>query len=1158
MKQRLLLFCLIAFSITVVGQNNLFNNARYQTDDNFYNTSDKKISTKANTINNRAVGNTTVIFENLATITGSGRNFACEFDGVNYWVAVGNKGDNWLYVISPEGDLVASYSQTTYTYYGISGLEYNPVEGKMYASDAAGLYEINTKTGAVKTIFANQTFSMLGLAYDGEHFYTKNFNEDLIKFTRDGTVVEAYELNVPAFGMVYDYEDDCLWAFCERADKPLSIEKITTEGVATGDVIEFPTFDYTVHSGGLFYNYSTIVPGKESLVALIQSSDDKIWAIEKGDGADLQSPNMVTDLTVTPDINGAINGVISWINPNLTVNGDPLTDLTTIKVYSSADDYTEPIHTVDNPVVAESISITLEPEQSGWYSYKVVPENSLGTGIYSYIRTYYGEDVPSTVGNLAYEVDDMQVTLTWEAPTAGANGYYFSGSNITYKIVRYPDEEVVAEGLTELTFTETLVTEQGYRYEVFAYNHIGIGPFNTTKEFFVGDFLIYENFEGDELPEGWEVIGVGELCWYVYPTELAGGYPNELNFLYGVDEVQGKSYFTSPAINTTGMSAIDLSFNHIYNLFLWEDINRIGVVTTSDNGVTWNEAWMILPEDIVGPENKKIQITTPDVGSENFRIAFLHDGGNYPVLYWSIDDIIITEGTLPAVDLKCLDVDPDDFYEEGTEIAPSVRVYNNGTDEVTAFDVEVFFKNNDGVQVYNSTETFNQNISHGDTVTVTLNETWTAVRDSAVSIIANVIIEGDAYQENSSTETDFHVYPTGTENYDGIEGVLLAEGLIKSYMDADNGALTPLDPWMYGGFYATSMTYDGKWVYVSEMEYYDNTSLIAMYDKNGARYAVCNIDNSFGFLTALAYDETTSKMFGVIKDWSGPTSRLVTINLKTGATTKIGDDFMASLGGFDFADDGFLYGPDSENDELLKIDPENAKITKIGKIRADNEDLDLQSSQDVSYHNGRLYTYTCALDYAYQYYGVYDLETAEFIPIAPTTDGTNGSVFHIFNTSETTYAITFSVTNNDNEALPGATITINGQDRTTNDKGVAIVYLQDGTHSYTAKYNSEDPIPGEVVVDGGDKTVDISFPVGINDVVYNNFFVYPNPTKDIVIVNSEYSIPKSIVVYDMKGEEVKIVENSCSVNLSDMSKGSYLLKINLIDGQSIEKKIVKQ
>ncbi len=65
--------------------------------------------------------------------------------------------------------------------------------------------------------------------------------------------------------------------------------------------------------------------------------------------------------------------------------------------------------------------------------------------------------------------------------------------------------------------------------------------------------------------------------------------------------------------------------------------------------------------------------------------------------------------------------------------------------------------------------------------------------------------------------------------------------------------------------------------------------------------------------------------------------------------------------------------------------------------------------------------------------------------------------------------------------------------------------------------------------------------------------IYPNPAKDQIQIKTDQPI-KEVQIYDMLGRLVK-TETSGAINVSKLSKGNYLLKINTQNGTAVEKLI---
>ena len=92
----------------------------------------------------------------------------------------------------------------------------------------------------------------------------------------------------------------------------------------------------------------------------------------------------------------------------------------------------------------------------------------------------------------------------------------------------------------------------------------------------------------------------------------------------------------------------------------------------------------------------------------------------------------------------------------------------------------------------------------------------------------------------------------------------------------------------------------------------------------------------------------------------------------------------------------------------------------------------------------------------------------------------------------------------------------------------------------------------------------------INGVLSNENFenisqvaVYPNPSNGIFNISLNNLQPTSINVYDLTGkvvytnQQISIVNNQTTIDLSAVSNGIYFLKMN-VEGQNIVKRIVKK
>lgn len=80
--------------------------------------------------------------------------------------------------------------------------------------------------------------------------------------------------------------------------------------------------------------------------------------------------------------------------------------------------------------------------------------------------------------------------------------------------------------------------------------------------------------------------------------------------------------------------------------------------------------------------------------------------------------------------------------------------------------------------------------------------------------------------------------------------------------------------------------------------------------------------------------------------------------------------------------------------------------------------------------------------------------------------------------------------------------------------------------------------------------------LGTGDTSIEKAAIYPNPTKDVVNINTTLKISK-VTVFGADGKQL-LEDSSSKINVSKLPAGVYLLKIDLADGKSSTQKIVKQ
>ena len=378
--------------------------------------------------------------------------------------------------------------------------------------------DFNNQT-LVETI--NASGVIRGIAYDAINdgfWVTNDWDSPLSLIDRSGNVVETLNTVANVFsGLAWEnvtYDTPYLWGYNRPSGTNdqflVQIDMTTGETVQSFDVATQITLPnpYTASSGGLVIT-DLAIPGKWAFLGIVQNQ--VIWGLELADAAPPASPAAPTNLDITVGEMGLLEAELSWDNPDNTVDNNPLTELDAVHIYRNE----LLIHTINNPVIGASETYLDDNiTAAGFYTYEIRGENNAGIGLPISHTEYVGEDVPAAPENILLVADGNNGLITWDAPTSGLNGAYFTGEDLTYTVVRFPGEVEVASAITEQTFTDTEVPGIGdYYYTVTASNPSGDGGTGESNVEHLGfeDILLFETFdeEGVFPPTDWTYVDGG-------------------------------------------------------------------------------------------------------------------------------------------------------------------------------------------------------------------------------------------------------------------------------------------------------------------------------------------------------------------------------------------------------------------------------------------------------------------------------------------------------------------------------------------------------------------------------------------------------------------------------------------------------------------------
>ncbi len=237
--------------------------------------------------------------------------------------------------------------------------------------------------------------------------------------------------------------------------------------------------------------------------------------------------------------------------------------------------------------------------------------------LYVTFMNYGGAEAYSVMSYL--QTSDPNLTInsgTWDIGTLSGN----ESSTAIFNVTANTDLPVGYE----VDLTWEINTDYGYNFQGEIPFYLVQFPVNFTEEF--------NSFP----PPGWSTEG--GINWFWAFSNAAGGSPPEAIFFFD-PLFEGTQRLITRPINTAGSVELILEFTHTFVGYGGD--YSIGV-QSSDDGENWNNAWLIEDDQII-EQTVEITINTPDVGSQNFQLAFFFEGNTNDIQGWAIDDIVLHE-----------------------------------------------------------------------------------------------------------------------------------------------------------------------------------------------------------------------------------------------------------------------------------------------------------------------------------------------------------------------------------------------------------------------------------------------------------------------------------------------------------------------------------
>ncbi len=646
-------------------------------------------------------------------------------------------------------------------------------------------------------------------------------------------------------------------------------------------------------------------------------------------------------------------------------------------------------------------------------------------------------------------------------------------------------------------------------------------------------YLIDEDFSDSGYPDGWTKTGVGVNNWYVSPSFGAGGKPNEMQLSWS-PWFNGTARFVSPAIDLAGINSAMLSLD-IY-VVMFSGKAKIGVATSADDGVTWNDVWT---EEYTATEKVSIlkNITSPDMGKHSIKFCFYFEGNSSAIqsIYFDNFKVYIVE----SIGIETTSIDVPKYIIQG-EHPIDFSVRNIGETAIKSFEARCLIN---GEEAF--TESFYTDMNYLDTKQFTFEDMY----DFNFGEDYEIEIEIFRVNDEELETIDEYSKEIGVAMY-GTQKTPMIEHFSSSTCDpcvAVNNTMAELTHNNEGKYTYTKYTVNGPGLgdpYFTQevgtkMSYYNVLSVPQVHfdgmltDKTSINEetfqsyyntpAIANVRGAFnveGNTINVVADFMTYFNTENIKAYVSVNEKTTTGNTATNGETEFHHVMMKMLSG----DQGTVLNTKAGEYQRLEFSYDMS-TTFMEDINDLEVALWIQNDSTQEIYNSH---------FAYEY-------TSHCYPVGNvTTSISNNNLKVKWNAPEKGNPVGYNV------YLDGvlASEKVSSLEYTSEFKNNVYVEV-------VAVYENDKTSVGVVK--------EITAEENISDIVSDNINIYPNPANDRLYIETQTKT-LTVEIYDVYGrlQDNKTIsqQDNVVVDVANLKTGIYFVKINTEKG-NIVKRIIK-
>ncbi|WP_423862041.1 choice-of-anchor J domain-containing protein [Alloprevotella tannerae] len=350
---------------------------------------------------------------------------------------------------------------------------------------------------------------------------------------------------------------------------------------------------------------------------------------------DKKAPQVVSDIELN-FTDASTTGAVKFKLPTKAVDNSALSE--NLEYFILVDGDTLKNGTAaPGAIVNENVTVV-----GGKTPFVIFVKNNAGESKRTVEKKWIGRDIPLQPEGIKLTLDTKsKVTLTWTAPTKGKNGGYVNPSDLRYKIVRYPDEVVVADSHVGTTFSEEITpqTLTAYCYKVSAVNEGYTGEEIVSNKVLVGDPLeapYVEEFDGQPAFDLFTVFDANKdgRTWVM--NKVDNMVYNQFNTVRDADD-----WLISPPIHLNN----DRQYFFSFVVQSTNKLNTERISASLGNGTVINDSYKVIVPDTSfhGPDAVTLSTLVSVEKDSIYNFAF-HATSPSNQGYLFLHKITVTEG----------------------------------------------------------------------------------------------------------------------------------------------------------------------------------------------------------------------------------------------------------------------------------------------------------------------------------------------------------------------------------------------------------------------------------------------------------------------------------------------------------------------------------